>query len=211
MHDLTTSLTDRMPLPATNADRQAASVAHLLEIALAKIDADRQGAKAIIAKARSLLRPDLDRSSAGFRQSLASGGLAAWRARQIARFIEEHIDEPIRVETLRKVVGLSLSHFSRSFRRTFGEPPRAYLIRRKVAHARHLMLVSDLPLIEVAQACGFADQAHFSRAFRKRTGQSPMVWRREQRDRQDRSGGGVSPQPHPADVRGAVRARLGFR
>jgi len=125
-------------------------------------------------------------TSAGFPPGSMSRKLTPGQVRRIAGFIEEHLDEPIRLDALGKVVGLSRSHFARSFKRTFGEPPHAYLIRRRVARACRLMAASNVPLAAIAQACGFADQAHFCRRFRQRTGQSPMVWRRELSNRQDR-------------------------
>jgi AraC-like DNA-binding protein len=187
-----------MSLPAGNADGWAARVAYLLEVALAEIDADRPAAKEIIAKARSLLPIQVDRNSSAFPQSFGAGKLIAWQVRRIARFIEEHLNEPIRLDALGKVVGLSRSHFARRFKLSFGEPPHAYLIRRRVEHACHLLLVSDLALAEIARASGFADQAHFTRSFRQRTGRSPGLWRREQRDGQAAAADDAGAQHSPA-------------
>jgi AraC family transcriptional regulator len=188
----------RMPLPAGDADGWAARVAYLLEVALAEIDADGPAAKEIIAKARSLLPIQVDRDSAAFPQSFGAGKLIAWQVRRIAKFIEEHLNEPIRLDALGKVVGLSRSHFARRFKLSFGEPPHAYLIRRRVEHACHLLLVSDLALAEIARASGFADQAHFTRSFRQRTGRSPGLWRREQRDGQASASDDAGAQHSPA-------------
>jgi AraC-like DNA-binding protein len=187
-----------MSLPAGNADGWATRVAYLLEAALAEIDADGQAAKEIIAKARSLLPIQVDRDSAAFPLSFGSGKLIAWQVRRIARFIEEHLNEPIRLDALGKVVGLSRSHFARRFKLSFGEPPHAYLIRRRVEHACHLLLVSDLALAEIARASGFADQAHFTRSFRQRTGRSPGLWRREQSDGQASAADDAGAQHSPA-------------
>jgi len=205
---------DRGRSLAGDNDGWATSVAHLLRIALEEIDTDRHAATAAIAKAHSLLtiqldRPSqLDRSLPVLPQSSASGGLVKWQVRRVLRFIEEHMDEPIRIATLSEVSGLSGAYFSRSFKRTFGEPPHTYLTRLRVKHACSLMLFSDLTLSEVAQACGFADQAHFSRRFRERTGRSPAAWRREHWDEQARSADAASAQSSPVGGRAAVRARL---
>src|SRR3977135_2022841 len=80
--------------------------------------------------------------------------LAGWRGRLILSFIERNSDRSIKVVELSDVARLSASHFSRAFRRSFGEAPRAYLIRQRVDHARHLMLISEMPLSEVAEAWG---------------------------------------------------------
>src|SRR5262245_1272284 len=216
MPGLTTVSIDRGRSPAGDNNEWATRLAHLLKIALEEIGANRHAATAAIAKAQSLLRIQLDRpsqlggASPVSPQSSVSGGLAKWRVRRIIRFIEEHLDEPIPVTTLSKVAGLSFAYFSRSFKRAFGEPPHAYLTRPKGEPARNLMLFSDVSLSEVAQACGFADQAHFSRRFLQRTGQSPAVWRREHRDRECRSADVANAQSPPAGVRGAARAASDF-
>jgi AraC family transcriptional regulator len=107
------------------------------------------------------------------------GGLAPWRIRRLKAFVEAHLSQPIRVADLSGAVGLSATHFSRAFVRSFGEPPHAYLIRRRIDRARHLMLTSDISLSDLAAACGFSDQAHFCRLFRRHTGRTPAAWRRD--------------------------------
>lgn len=107
------------------------------------------------------------------------GGLAPWRIRRLKAFVEEHLSQPIRVVDLSAAVGLSATHFSRAFGRSFGEPPHVYLIQRRIDRARHLMLTSDISLSDLAAACGFSDQAHFCRLFRRYTGRTPAVWRRD--------------------------------
>jgi AraC-like DNA-binding protein len=107
------------------------------------------------------------------------GGLAPWRVRRLKAFVEEHLSQPIRVADLSGAVGLSATHFSRAFGRSFGEPPHVYLIQRRLDRARHLMLTSDISLSDAAAACGFSDQAHFCRLFRRHTGRTPAAWRRD--------------------------------
>jgi transcriptional regulator GlxA family with amidase domain len=165
-------------LPSEDTGAWATSLSRLLRFALRQIDADRRTAKVALVEAISLLQIGTDRTRGGPPENSVPGGLAGWQVRLILRFIEQNSDRSIRVVELSEVARLSASHFSRAFKRTFGETPGAYLIRQRVDHARHLMLISEMPLSEVAQACGFADQAHFSRNFRAVTGHSPGAWRR---------------------------------
>jgi transcriptional regulator GlxA family with amidase domain len=178
MHGPVTQSFEPGRVPSEDPGAWATSLARLLRIALRQIDADRPTAKAALAEAISLLQIGIDRTRGGPPESWVPGGLAGWQVRHILRFIARNSDRSIRVVELSDVARLSASHFSRAFRRSFGEGPGAYLIRQRVDHARHLMLISDMPLSEVAQACGFADQAHFSRNFRAVTGHSPGAWRR---------------------------------
>jgi len=110
-----------------------------------------------------------------------SSGLATWRSHRLQAFVEEHLSQSIRLADLSGVVGLSVPHFSRAFRLSFGQPPHFYLIQRRIERARHLMLTSDIALSELAVVCGFNDQAHFYRVFR-RCGTTPAAWRRAWRE-----------------------------
>lgn len=110
-----------------------------------------------------------------------SSGLAPWQMRRVQEEIERRIDEPISNTELAAVARLSLSHFGRAFRRSFGVPPHSYVLARRVARARTLMSASEEPLAQVAASCGFFDQAHFSKIFRQIERTSPNDWRRRLR------------------------------
>ena len=78
-----------------------------------------------------------------------------------------------------EIEGRSGANFSRSFKQAFGEPLYAYIVRRRLEEACHLMLTSSASLAEIALSVGFSDQAHLSKLFRQAIGQTPSNWRRE--------------------------------
>jgi len=106
---------------------------------------------------------------------------ASWQAKRVQAYIDENIARPILVQDLAEFTRLSPSYFFRAFKGSFGTPPHAYIIRRRIAYAKVMLSGTDEPLGQIALACGLADQAHFSRLFRRTAGVSPGVWRRELR------------------------------
>ena len=107
------------------------------------------------------------------------GGLAPWQAKRLAAYIESNISLNLRVADLAGIAQLSISHFSRAFRKSFGQSPLAYVKVQRMRHAQVIMLNTREPLSQVALACGMSDQAHFTRVFRRVVGISPSVWRRQ--------------------------------
>jgi AraC family transcriptional regulator len=104
--------------------------------------------------------------------------LLAWQVRKVVAHIEHHITTRVSVADLCALVQRSEAHFSRSFRRTFGHSPHAFVVRRRVELAAQYMLQTDSPLSDIAFRCGFVDQAHLCKHFRKVMGETPAAWRR---------------------------------
>lgn len=111
----------------------------------------------------------------------ARGGLAPWQMRKIERYIRSHLADPLRLNELADHVCLSVSHFCRAFKDSFGATPHAYVVQLRLELAQELMLTTEEALCQVALACGFADQAHLSKLFRRKLGDSPSAWRRRNR------------------------------
>jgi AraC family transcriptional regulator len=107
------------------------------------------------------------------------GGLAPWQKRRATELLREHLDGALSLATLAHQCGLSVSHFARSFKRSFGVSAHHYLILQRVERAKVLLSNSVSPLSEVALEAGFSDQASFSRTFKAIVGTSPLQWRRE--------------------------------
>lgn len=109
----------------------------------------------------------------------AQCGLAPWQAKRLVAYIESNIGTHLRVADLAAVVQLSIGHFSRAFKVSFGQPPIIYVKARRVRHAQAIMLNTRQPLSQVAVECGLYDQSHLTRLFRKVVGISPSLWRRQ--------------------------------
>jgi AraC-like DNA-binding protein len=88
------------------------------------------------------------------------------------------LDENIRLSDMAYECGLSVSHFTRAFRKSFGIPPYRWLLERRIERAKALLASSDLPIVDIAIRCGFSDQTAFTRAFGRIVGDSPGRWRR---------------------------------
>jgi AraC-like DNA-binding protein len=155
----------------------AGSLAQLLEVVRREFEHDREAAKASLATASTILQSEIERYSGAKR--FRTGGLAGWQIARVRTFIDKNLHRTIHTQDLSAIARRTPAHFSRSFKLTFGEPPHAYVVKRRLEQACHLMLTSSASLSEIALSVGFSDQAHLCRLFRQAFGQSPAVWRRE--------------------------------
>ena len=73
---------------------------------------------------------------------------------------------------------LSVSHFSRAFRRSMGVAPHYWLLTRRIEVAKEKLRDRRMSLSDVALVSGFADQSHLTRVFTSMVGVSPGAWRR---------------------------------
>jgi AraC family transcriptional regulator len=106
------------------------------------------------------------------------GGLAPWQKRRVAELLRENLEGQIGLANLAHECGLSVSHFARSFKTSFGISTHQWLIQHRIDHAKELMSQTSLSLIEIAIQSGFSDQAAFTRTFHQLVGVTPGRWRR---------------------------------
>jgi AraC family transcriptional regulator len=155
----------------------ANSLVDLLDTTKRELGRDREAAKASLATASSILKSEIERRSRT--KGARRGALAPWQIARVRAFIDENLHRTIHVKDLSTVAQRSPAHFSRSFKQALGEPPHAYVVRRRLERASHLMITSSASLSEIALSVGFSDRAHMSRLLRQVFGQSPSRWRRD--------------------------------
>lgn len=158
----------------------------LLNAAVGQLHDQEHPVHCTLLEAASLLKEQID-PQATREVPHGRGCLPAWQARKVRDYIDAHITDPVRVTDLCALINRSEAYFSRSFRRTFGESPHAFIVRRRVDLATRYMLQTDASLSDIALRCGFSDQAHLCRHFRQVSGQTPSAWRRERRTPQEGS------------------------
>jgi AraC family transcriptional regulator len=106
------------------------------------------------------------------------GVLPRGRLRAVVEYIEQHLDAGPTLGQLAAVVGLSVYHFARQFKRATGLPPHQYVILRRIERAKQLLQGGgDRSLAEVAAHAGFADQSQFSHHFKRIVGVTPGQFR----------------------------------
>jgi AraC-like DNA-binding protein len=175
---LITEIDSTASIPWQSDGRLAAEseVCNLLRTAATELRHDPGEARSYLQRAISLI--DAECNPRARAVSRPKGGLAGWQARMVRTYINENIGALIRTSQLASLATLSVSHFSRAFKQTFGETPSTYIARRRVDLARHLLLSGDKQLSDIALDCGLCDQSHLSRVFKRFVGTSPLQWRR---------------------------------
>jgi len=96
------------------------------------------------------------------------------RARDLA---DARYPEPLEVEDLAKAAGLSKAHFSREFRRAFGESPHAYLLTRRLERAAALLRDTDHSVAEICLEVGLQGVGSFTTSFKRMHGMTPTAYR----------------------------------
>jgi AraC-like DNA-binding protein len=85
--------------------------------------------------------------------------------------------EPLGVHDMARAAGLSRAHFSREFRRTFGESPHSYLLTRRLERAAALLRTTDRSVAEVCFTVGLQSLGSFTTSFTRIYGMSPTAYR----------------------------------
>jgi AraC-like DNA-binding protein len=112
----------------------------------------------------------------------SNGGRQRDRAREVfgpvRQYVDANLDSRLDVQALARMVGMSASHFSRSFHKSVGVSPHMYVLQCRVIRAQELLATTQLPLAEIALTIGFSDQSHFSRRFHELIGVPPRKFRK---------------------------------
>ena len=85
--------------------------------------------------------------------------------------------EPLGVDDLARAAGLSKAHFSREFRRAFGESPHGYLLTRRLERAAALLRTTDRSVADICLSVGLTSVGSFTSSFTRTYGESPTAYR----------------------------------
>jgi AraC-like DNA-binding protein len=96
------------------------------------------------------------------------------RARDLA---DARFFEPLDVDDMAQAAGLSRAHFSREFRRTFGESPHAYLLTRRLERAAAMLRMTDRSVADICFSVGLQSVGSFTTSFTRTYGKSPTAYR----------------------------------
>ena len=109
-------------------------------------------------------------------------GVQNARILSIIELMEANLSEPLTLIEIADFAGLSRRQIERLFRQHLGRSPARYYLEIRLDRARHLLLQSSLPVVEVAVACGFVSASHFSKCYRELYGRSPQQERAERQE-----------------------------
>ncbi|MEM7047336.1 MAG: AraC family transcriptional regulator [Pseudomonadota bacterium] len=97
--------------------------------------------------------------------------------KRVLDYIAKNYGQNIALEHMAAQAGISLFHFMRLFKQMIGQSPHQFVMTYRVEQAKKMLTDLERPMIDIAHACGFSDQAHFSRVFKQIQGDTPKQWR----------------------------------
>ena len=100
----------------------------------------------------------------------------------VLKEIDQHFSEPLCLEDLADLTGISKFHLAREFKKYIGMPPNEYLIVTRLNHSKTLLKYEDRSIEEIAYSCGFHQVSHYINLFKKHEGCTPLKFRKEWHD-----------------------------
>ncbi len=101
------------------------------------------------------------------------------KVRDALRYMEARIDEPLRMPDVAAVAGVSVRQLERLFNAHLGRSPRNAMTLLRMKKASSYLVEMDMPIIEIALACGFSSPSHFAVTFKETFGVTPSAYRRK--------------------------------
>lgn len=102
--------------------------------------------------------------------------LPAAIARVVAH-VEVNLARPLQVERLAAIAEMSRGHFVRQFSAATGTPPSDFVLERRIERIERLLLATDMSVVAIARATGFADANYLAKTFRRKRGVAPLEFR----------------------------------
>ena len=103
--------------------------------------------------------------------------LSQAQLKNIQAFIDAHLGDNFTVADLATVAHFSPAHFARAFKSTLGQPPHRYVMQQRIEKAKQLLVMTRLPIADIAITVGFHNKSHFAARFHKLAGVSPKAYR----------------------------------
>lgn len=154
-------------LPEPVVDRMAAACLTLIE----RADITPGEASAAAYAAMAALHDGVFGVRAAPEESLPSA-----LARVVAH-VEANLGLPLQVERLAKIAEMSRGHFVRQFSAEVGIAPSDFVLQRRLERIERLLLATDMSVVAIARATGFADANYLAKAFRRKRGVAPLQFR----------------------------------
>ncbi len=100
---------------------------------------------------------------------------------RVLAHIDDNLGRPLQVERLAGLAEMSRAHFVRQFSAGVGQAPSDFVLERRIERIERLLLATDMSVMAIAKATGFADANYLAKAFRRRRGMAPLQYRAVQR------------------------------
>lgn len=169
---------DRLELICENRIRDPRLEA-IIMLFLAELQQENSGGKLYVESLSNVLAVHLLRQYTADKPHLPiyAGGLPERQVSQVLEYINNHLDQDIKLADLAQLLEMSQFHFSRLFKQSIGITPYQYLLQQRVERAKQLLKQSDRSIVEIALLCGFNSHSHLSKQFRQLTGMTPTAYR----------------------------------
>lgn len=102
-----------------------------------------------------------------------------WQVAELTQSLSLAMEQGLSIAFIAGRCRLSVCHFSRLFKATYGRPLHKFLVNERIKRAQARLASTTEPIAQIALDCGFADQSSFTRRFTAVTGTPPAVWRKQ--------------------------------
>lgn len=146
---------------------------------LAELQQENLGSRLYIESLTNVLAVHLLRQYATAKPHLPiyEGGLSQRQLVQVLDYINDHLEQEIKLADLAALLGMSQFHFSHLFKQAIATTPYQYLLQQRIERAKQLLKQTDQAIMEIALQCGFNNHSHLSQQFRRLTGMTPKSYR----------------------------------
>lgn len=122
---------------------------------------------------------NLLRNYSGIKPLMAiyTGGLGDRTLLKVTDYIEDRLNQSIKIKDLAAFVDISQFHFSRLFKQSTGKTPHQYIVEQRIELAKRLLKKENRAIADIALDCGFSSQSHLGKYFRQLTGITPKAYR----------------------------------